>query len=248
MSSGGSAFSPRVTPARRDRSGAQGESEPRVLRGEQAAATAAARLDGDLRSGRSRAALTDQAIEEARRGAAAQGYAAGWADGQRTAAAEVRAEAARQAAATEQNQRSQAEALLAGLQGLQAAVAQLENRMAEPMAEAETALATAAVDLAEAILGRELALAADPGLDAVRRALALAPANRPVVVRMNPVEADAVRAIFDSKSADFAIGREISVVPDPSVLAAGCVIECDATRIDAQLGPALQRVWAVLAS
>jgi flagellar biosynthesis/type III secretory pathway protein FliH len=44
------------------------------------------------------------------------------------------------------------------------------------------------------------------------------------------------------------LGREVHVVADPSVEPAGCVVECDATRVDAQLSPALARVREVLAS
>jgi flagellar biosynthesis/type III secretory pathway protein FliH len=40
----------------------------------------------------------------------------------------------------------------------------------------------------------------------------------------------------------------VHVVADPSVEPAGCVVECDATRVDAQLSPALARVREVLAS
>jgi flagellar assembly protein FliH len=235
------------SPARRDR-GAPAETESRVLRGDQAAATSAARLDGDLRGGKSRVALSDEALELARKSATAQGYADGWAEGQRAAAAQLRAEAERSAAAAAETQRLHAEALGRALAALSDAAGDLEGRMAEPMSAVAAELAGAAVDLAEAVLGRELALSEDPGVDALRRALAMAPANRPVVVRLNPSESAAVQATLDSGAADFAIGREIRIIPDPSVSAAGCVVECDATRVDAQLGPALARVWEVLAT
>jgi flagellar assembly protein FliH len=43
-----------------------------------------------------------------------------------------------------------------------------------------------------------------------------------------------------------ALGREVLVVPDPTVERGGAIVDCDATRVDAQLGPALERVREVL--
>jgi flagellar assembly protein FliH len=95
----------------------------------------------------------------------------------------------------------------------------------------------------EDLLGRELALADSPVLDAVRRALTLCPADSPAVLRLHPddlaeMQADALAELPDS----------VRVVPDATVERAGAVAETGPRRIDAQLSTALERVQAVLAT
>jgi flagellar assembly protein FliH len=97
--------------------------------------------------------------------------------------------------------------------------------------------------LVEDILGRELALADSPVLDAVRRALALVPSDAPAVVRVHPddlaeIPAEALAELPDS----------VRVIGDAAVERAGAVAETGPRRIDAQLMTALERVQAVLTS
>ena len=106
----------------------------------------------------------------------------------------------------------------------------------------ETVLGTV-LTLVEDLLGRELALADSPVLDAVRRALTLCPADAPAVVRVHPddlaeIPAEALAELPDT----------VRVVGDPAVERAGAVAETGPRRIDAQLGAALERVQAVLSS
>ncbi len=220
---------------------------PRVIQAGSATEHTPVRLD-DLRGGSARPGLDRAALEAVRRDAATQGYAEGWAEGYRSAAAEVRAQAAAEAAAFAETQRQFAVQISSALAALDAAAGDLERRMAEPMHDVEPQLAEAAVTLAQTILGRELQLTAMPVMDAVRRALNLAPANRPVTVRLNPEDADAVAAALAAGEVEQASAREIALVPDAAIGEGGCVVECDATRIDAQLSSALDRVWEVLAS
>jgi flagellar assembly protein FliH len=97
--------------------------------------------------------------------------------------------------------------------------------------------------LLEDLLGRELALADSPVLDAVRRALALCPVDAPAVVRVHPddlaeIPADALAQLPDT----------VRVVGDPAIERAGAVAETGPRRIDAQLMAALERVQAVLSA
>jgi flagellar assembly protein FliH len=223
-------------------------SSPEVLRGAAAAAVTPARLSGELRLGmpRARSAREEEELAALRAGARAEGYAAGWAEGSGAAHAAVRAEADRAAAAAAAAGQRQVEAVARAVAALDVAAGELERRVV-PAAEAIAAqVADAAVAVAEALLGRELA-AVEPGAaarDAVRRALALAPEGRPVVVRLSPADAAVVSAA--SSAEQLGGGREIRWVADPAVEPGGSVVECDATRIDAQLGPALARVREVL--
>src|SRR5437773_1636371 len=96
--------------------------------------------------------------------------------------------------------------------------------------------ARTAVDLAAAVVGRELQLSASPGSDALARALALVPAGCAAVARLHP---DDVASVGDLSGA-------VTVIADPAVEPGGCILEVGDSRIDAQLGSALDRVRAAL--
>jgi flagellar assembly protein FliH len=171
-----------------------------------------------------------------------EGYAAGFAEG--TAAAEVvvaRAEA--EAAARLAEVQTRWERRMGSAAAALAAAARRLEETTVPVAEdvRDTVLGAVAT-LVEDVLGRELALAASPGLDAVRRALTLCPEDAPAVVRLHPDDLAEVPA-----EALAGLPATVTVVGDPRVERAGAVAETGARRIDAQLGPALERVQAVLA-
>jgi flagellar assembly protein FliH len=184
----------------------------------------------------------DALAASVRRDARAEGYARGWAEGRRAAEAQASVEA--HAAATDRAAEAAhaAASLNAALSALATAASALEARAVAPAAELTDAVVTGAFELATALLGRELTLAAEPGLDAIRRALVLVPENRPVCARLNPDDASVTRAGLASAE----LGREVLIVADPSVEPGGAVVDCDATRVDAQLGTALERVREVL--
>lgn len=182
-------------------------------------------------------------LERLRRQAHAEGFAAGRAAGL-TAAADVvaqaeRAAAERLAAAQERWERRIASATAA----LGAATTRLDEA-AVPTADdvRETVLGTV-LTLVEDLLGRELALADSPVLDAVRRALTLCPADAPAIVRVHP---DDLAELPDGALAD--LPDSVRVVGDPAVERAGAVAETGSRRVDAQLAAALERVQAVLSS
>jgi flagellar assembly protein FliH len=153
------------------------------------------------------------------------GYRAGIADGPAAGRAALAAESGAASARLEELFRS-----------LAAAAEELRRRQALDLAGLEDALARAAVDLASAIIGRELEVSVSPGADALARALALVPAGSVAVARLHPADA----AIL----ADPPGG--ITVIPDPAVEPGGCILEVGHSRIDAQLGSALDRVRASL--
>jgi flagellar assembly protein FliH len=106
----------------------------------------------------------------------------------------------------------------------------------------ETIMGTV-LTLVEDLLGRELALADSPVLDAVRRALALVPADAPAVVRVHPDDLGEIPAEVLAE-----LPASIRVVGDAGVERAGAVAETGPRRIDAQLMAALERVQAVLSA
>jgi len=191
--------------------------------------------------------VLEQVVADAADEAAAAGRAAGFAEGYAEGVARAAAEGAAELAAAREQLAADHEAqlvrLAAAITAVDAAATQLEARTAPAAAELERLALGFAIDIAEALLGRELALSASPALDAVRRALALAPVDGDLLVRLNPADAalaaDAVRAA--------APGRTVEIVSDPTVEVGGCVVDSGACHVDAQLGPALERVRAALA-
>ena len=180
-------------------------------------------------------------LERLRRHAHGEGYAAGHAEGM-TAAAGVLAEAERVAAERFAEVQARWERRVASAVAALGAAATRFDEAATPVAEdiRETILGTV-LTLVEDLLGRELALADSPVLDAVRRALTLCPADTPTVVRVHPDDLGEIPA-------DVLAGlpETVRVVADAGVERTGAVAETGPRRIDAQLTAALERVQAVL--
>jgi flagellar assembly protein FliH len=163
-----------------------------------------------------------------------RGYDDGYAAGRAEGLAAGRASAATDTAAA----LGRLETVARSLAG---AADDLRRRQALELAGLEDGLARAAVDLAAAIIGRELEVAASPGGDALARALALVPAGSVAVVRLHPSD---VAALGDGPVGD--PSGALTVIADPAVEQGGCLLEVGDSRIDAQLGPALDRVRAAL--
>src|SRR5581483_710977 len=151
------------------------------------------------------------------------GYAAGRAEGLAAGRAAASAEASAASARLEALGRS-----------LAAAADELRRRQALELTGLEDALARTAVDLAAAIVGRELAVSASPGADALARALALVPAGCVAVARLHPTD---VATLGDEGVGD--APAAVTLIADPAVEPGGCILEVGDSRIDAQLGPAL---------
>jgi flagellar assembly protein FliH len=167
----------------------------------------------------------------------AAGYDAGYRAGYREGL-----EAGRAAAASEA--RAAAVRLDQAMAALSAAASGLAQRRALELAGLEDTIATVAVDLAAAVIGRELQVAASPGADALARAMALVPAGSPVVARLHPADAELV--LSSSASGNTVVPPAVTIVPDPRVEPGGCLLDVGDAQIDAQLGSALDRARAAL--
>jgi flagellar assembly protein FliH len=172
-----------------------------------------------------------------------EGYRAGYEEGLQAAEAAV-AEAERAAAERLAAVQAGWERRLASATAAMGSAARLlEEAAVPPAAELRDTIIGIVATLVEDLLGRELALADSPALDAVRRALTLCPADAPAVVRVHPddlaeIPAEALAELPDT----------VRVVGDPTVERAGAIAESGTRRVDAQLGAALERVQAVLSS
>jgi flagellar assembly protein FliH len=176
-----------------------------------------------------------------RQQAHAEGYAAGHGEGVQAAAAVV-AEAERAAASRLAEVQARWDRRLAsGTAALAAAATQLEAAAVPAADDVRESVVTTVLTLVEDLLGRELALADSPALDAIRRALTLCPTDAPVVLRLHPDDLATVPA-----GALAELPSSVTLVADARIERAGAVAETGPRRIDAQLGAALERVRAVL--
>jgi flagellar assembly protein FliH len=178
-----------------------------------------------------------------REAARAEGYSAGWSEGRRMAAAEARSRAAvvaTEAAAAEQSRQQRHDTALVALA---TAATALENRAVPVLEDFSESILAAAFVLAEAVIGRELALTVNGGAEAMKRALDMAPRQRPVTVRLHPEDL-ATLAVHDTTvEID---GRTVTLVPDVSLDRGDAVAVCDATEVDARLAAALDRAGKAL--
>jgi len=212
----------------------------RVLRGAATGEARNAAIDADLTllrptpeaSGSLVATVEELAAAErqAREDAARVGYEDGFTAGRRDAQAQAHAE----------TQRS-ADAIRSALATLATASVALQAQQEVAIADVERQIVDVAVAIAEAVIGRELSTVDAPARDALVRALALAPRGVNAVARCHPSDAATLDELPDAIA-----DRTVTVVADPAVEPGGCIVEIGACRIDAQIGPALDRVREAL--
>jgi flagellar assembly protein FliH len=210
-----------------------------VVRGEEADTARTARFD----VGFSRhSSLPAEVVEQLTAEAQAAGYAAGWAEGRREA--ELAARKARDAFAAEVAAITAAQGATARrvLGALAGAVDRFEQRATPAVEHMQAELVDAAFALADSIIGRELATAAEPGRDAIARALAFAPPGRSAVARLSPADAATLpgTAVVE--------GRDVVVVADPALEPGDAIVECDASTIESRIGAGLSRARQALAN
>lgn len=198
-----------------------------VIRG---AVAGPATVVSDVRRSLPTEVLDPVALDAVREEARQEGHAAGYAAGLDAA----RAEAERIVAEARGPQQAALDALLG-------AVAQLQSREATALAHVADQTALLALRIAEIVLAREVETAADPGREAIARAIALVPDEGDVRIRLNP--ADLARL---GDTSTLLAGRSVDLLPDPTITSGGCEVTVGATRIDAQIPTALGRVAEVL--
>ena len=156
-----------------------------------------------------------------------QGWRDGMGAGQREALAEARA------------------AAVAVLDRVELALAEHQRSLGELSASIAASATELALEIAEAVLARELSTSSSPGAEAIARAARLLPdtaAATSVVVRLHP---DDLATMGDPADA-LLPGRTVELVADPAVEHGGCVIDAGATRVDASPSAAMARVREVL--
>ncbi|MEM9131540.1 MAG: FliH/SctL family protein [Actinomycetota bacterium] len=157
----------------------------------------------------------------------AQAREEGWQEGRRLGLHEARVESQRQAEA------------------LAVHVDRVLERVQSSLDEMEESLVTKAVEVAlevaALILDREVAAATEPGLDAIRRCLAIAPDATDLVARVHPDDAAQLGEVMA------VAGRQVTVVADPGLAVGDAVVQADDSVIDGRMSESLRRVAEVLA-
>ncbi len=230
------------------------------MRGPDAAVIPRARMDVELRRSeyvrdpQADPRLLDPTLERAfalvaedvRTTAYAEGFTQGYAEGRDRAAQEAAAIEQARDEAVAQAQAAMAERLYSVLTALAAAASQVEQQWIPAYDQAAAELGPTAVTLVEALLGHELSTPVEQVLDAVRRIASVASMNAPLVLRLNPADADTLWEC--GVELPEVLGRPVEITPDPAVECGGAVGESGASRIDAQLSTALARLREVLAA
>ncbi|HET6151982.1 MAG TPA: FliH/SctL family protein [Marmoricola sp.] len=182
--------------------------------------------------------VTEQTLsalaESTRVAAGSQGYAVGWAEGQRAAREHARIEAVEA-----ERVRANAEMLRVAehddaIAALERAAAALHEAVAGICDRVEESASRLAWDLVSELVGHE---ARTTGVDVVSRVLALLPTEPLVRVRLSPADAAAAGALTEHGAV---------VVADESLAPGDALVEADDHVLDLRLSTALDRVRAAL--
>ena len=170
--------------------------------------------------------------------AQARGYAAGYAAGlhaaaERAAAEEAQRQERRLRAAEDDTQRRRS-----ALTALASAEHAVRERADELATDVEREIVRYAVELAEALIGRELREAGAAARAALGRVQAALPIGSIVAVRLHPSDVELV----SGEAAE----RGIPLTADAALIPGDAVAELDEGWLDARLSAALARVTAVL--
>lgn len=190
------------------------------------------------------ARVVEAAAARAREDARAEGFALGYREGRAALEHEMQREIEQIRLDTEELLAQRLENLRVAAIALAAAAADLEQRVVPSYADAGDDLGPAVMALVEALLGRELVSDRPAVLDAIRRAVSLAPSGAPLVLHLHPDDA----ATLTSGEIDLpaTLQRAVEIVPDVDVERGGAVCDSGARRIDAQLSTALDRLREAL--
>ncbi|AEE44813.1 FliH/SctL family protein [Cellulomonas fimi] len=176
----------------------------------------------------------------------AEGFAAGYAAGAREAARVAQEEAARARAAQEARRAAAQDALDRALAVLATAAAAAAARTVPVVHDVEARLHEAALDLATAVLGVELA---DHGLGAraaLARVLAHVDGTEPVTVRLHPADLAALPAAADATGVAPTVPDGVTLVADPTLAPGDAVADLPDGFLDARLDGAVARARAAL--
>ncbi|MDO5672855.1 MAG: FliH/SctL family protein [Actinomycetaceae bacterium] len=168
----------------------------------------------------------------------AKGFASGWAAGQRRAAREAAEEQARIEEEARLADEARSEAFADSMDTVALVAQSVGDRDELVVDEMKDALALAAIELAEALLGAELSSSDTGAKAALKRALNIAEAKDIVRVRMNARDI----AVLEASGVE----SPVELVADPAMEPGDAISEMPEGFLDARLSSALQRAKAAL--
>ncbi len=172
------------------------------------------------------------------------GFSAGWAAGARAAADAAAAERTRLQAEHDAREAQRDEAVSTALNALGAAMDQWHHKAMPIIDDARRTMYSAALDLASAILQREI----EPGSSSARtlldRALKLPIEATPSVLRLHPDDLLHVNLLIESGQAEVPAG--LRLVGDSRLSHGDAITEHEDGALDARIGTALARAREVL--
>ncbi|MCR6649605.1 MAG: flagellar assembly protein FliH [Cellulomonas sp.] len=185
--------------------------------------------------------LTSTALDaQVHSAARAEGFAAGYAAGARRAAVDAAAAAERVAAASAAAAVEQQEAAARALATLAAAAQAVRALTAPVLAESTATVHAAALELAEAVLGVELADDERSARAALARVLADEPGPGPVTVRLHPSDLATLQHLD-------AVPEALRLEADPTLHRGDALAHHADGHLDARIGAALDRARDELA-
>jgi flagellar assembly protein FliH len=117
---------------------------------------------------------------------------------------------------------------------------QLDHRAAEQAERSATEAVELALEIAAVILDREVAVAADPGAEAIARCLAVTPHDGELIAHLHPDDVHLLGEVAGLGA------RSLTVVADDRVRQGDAVVKIDESLVDGRLAGALDRVAEVL--
>ncbi|AIY16322.1 hypothetical protein GUY44_21325 [Pimelobacter simplex] len=176
---------------------------------------------------------------EARDAARAQGYAVGWAEGRRAAAAEAAVEEARRVALHTEAETRREDEHRAALDALGGAAEQVRGLLDDLARAIEAQAVDLAWSLTTTVLGLQVAKMGPQ--DVVARVLQVLPPAPVGTVRLHP-------SVAGSSAAQDLLSRGLDVVADAGLGSADAVVEAvDGSVVDLRVREAMARVREVLA-
>lgn len=176
----------------------------------------------------------------------ANGYAAGWAAGSRAAARTAALEQMRAAEEEVARVKRRAASVHAAVALLMTAAEAARARAVPVVEDCRQTLATAAVELAEAMLGAELATGETSAVAAVQRALAVDDDVDVVRIRLHPDDVDLLLSGLTDGAAAMGIPDGVTLVADHTLARGDAVSELTEGYLDARLSTALDRARRAL--
>ncbi len=132
----------------------------------------------------------------------------------------------------EERKRGYEDGFQQGLSQVTEQLLQVEQEREKMMAEAEPQMIRMIADIAEKVIGREIAAGAI--VDIVKKTIAQAVGQK-LAVRVNPADLETIRHHEPEIIAALGPLRTVTIRDDESLPAGGCVVESEAGTVDARL-------------